>query len=891
MQCGVLPATSVEVGEYSGRSTTVPTPVSFGVVFKQGEIVGPNIVPLWNGTQVQAQVDVLSTWPDSTVKHARISFLAPAILANSINAVTLQGGAPSQPSQFIANVTSDDVYNFLNVQSTTGGVDFFSLVNQTTASALIADAVAQNPNATAPAGFKRNAFGKIVCEYEKFIPFQTAGGFVHPWIKTLVRIRLWSQWRGAFIDWSIENSPVPNSSSQTWVNGTNYGSMQFNFIRLVVGNAAQLVRYNYTGFPSVGSNCKILTDTRCRISGWTKDNGGSGNGGPAPMLYTIQDFRYLADNLIVPKYDYNNPIDGTTLGAYTLQVAGERKFGVSEDLTANPNGMPYLTDPLRQQMDGTGGSADRGPLCTWDIYILNSQGSVNRANAWKVSYAASSNAAGTYGGTGGSPAGDKTIHARDPVTNAPGIPGASGAVSGCRTQVWGNNAWKNQTADNYTTSHIDWGHTPNLAYVMWMLTAESWFAEELCFWGVRASYRGLSGANGSGAHAVVAPVILFGDRYGGWPLRDSSNAAFLLPDNYYYAPGQYCGANGEDTIRGVPYAAVKNTMEFVRQFRDEGLEPLHLSVTVRDSSIVYWGGQEAGGRRDFQCGVQSSPWANAYFIWSLFQIWGYFRSKNDSVGTNAERNYDWYSHQYVYVYVDPREHPEYHQRNGFACYFDTNTQALVDYAITYRVNDWAFSAPDTVTTVDWAQQTVGLPVPFDRRLLWLSVYSSPVAVYDSTPDASKAGCGKLVSSSLRPLSNLGELAWYTAVNVDLQFNAGPPQSVSCPITSSQCALPQVDWNNNSKTPPWPPQAWRVCGWTGDDASGAHFHDVVSAGQQSNGSYFFHFAVPCMSTFQSIRGDATGLAAANACWSYLYPHALDECGRTSPASHRGTIMIP
>jgi len=893
--CGIVPETAVEVGEYSGRSTSVPTPVSFGAVFKDGDIAGPSVVPSWGGVAQPAQVEVLSTWPSGTAKHARISFLAPQITANSTTPVTLSAGSPTIPQTFTANVVAADLWNYLEILRT-DGTAFKATLDTTTAGALLADAVNQNSGASLPPGFKRNAFGKLMCEYEAYVPLLDPSNVQHPWIKTLLRVRIWSGWPGASIEWSIENSPTPSSVGQAWVFGTHYGSLAFTHIKLFVGLSNTITRYAYTGFPTVGNNCKIMTDTRCRVTGWTKDNTGNGNGGPPPLLYTIQDHQYLATNLIVPRYDYTHPISSSVLAGFSTATTGEQAFSVPQDLTANPNGTPYLVDPFRADMAHSGGSDDRGPLTTWDIYTLNSAGSANRANAWKISYAASCNGAGTYGGKN-----QFTIHARDPVTGAPGVPGAIVGPGGCRDQVWANNGWTNSNAqvDNYTTTGIDFGHSPQVGYVMWLLTAESWFAEELCFWGIRASYRSLSGAYNdgqfshgliNGLHNVVAPCVLFGDRYGGWPMRDASNAAFLLPDNYFYSAGAYCNATPGDTIRDYAYQSVKNTMDLIRQFRDEGVEPLHLTATVTGSAIVYYGDQTAAARDDFQCGTQSSGWANAYFVWSMFQIWGYFRSKGDSVALNAERNFDWYSQQYAYAYLDPRVYPQYHQRSGYACFWD-GTQ-LVDYSMTYRLIDWSFNAPDRVNTIDWASQTVGFSPNFDRRLLWLSTYSLPIAVFDTTPNAGyHGGCGKR-SSNFRTVTNLGELAWYLAVNVDMKFNSGPPINGTCPISSHFCALPQVDWNNNGKTPPWPPEAWRVCGWSydGGDGLGANFHDRNKQGEQSAGSYNFHFPVPCMATFHQLRGDAVGAAAGTLCWSYLYPFAASEARSINPPAELGTIIV-
>lgn len=772
MACGIVPSTTIETGEYSGRSTTVATPITFGVGMKKGEVVGANLVPYWNGNPQQAQVNVLATHADGSVRHALVSFLAPAVTANTIKDVQIYAGAPSIPQTFTANVTGDDLQSVLTIVDSTRGT-YTATLTQSQADTFITDATSGGTNAN------KVVAGKILCEYELWIPLVDSANVAHPLLQTLCRVRIYSQWRGARVEFSVEHSKFPASGAVTWTCGTNAPDVACASVKLVVGKSVPTQQYFFDGYsssdqPVAGSGFTHWYAARYRVTGWTRDTTGVGNGGEPPRMYTIQDAAYLAAAYFIPNFDPANPIstsDITTAFNWSAFYFSKDPTGSNSvpepDLVANPNGVPFCCAPAYINEGGTGDRPDIGAVKMWDVYVINSRGATNRGLAWKWMLAGDANAPGKYGFGSGPDA----VHMRDPVVNCPGPlfcrSGWSKFVFGCTTA-------------NHATS-LGFQHLPAYGYISYLYTGERYFAEELAFW----TQYGINSNSGNGRTGPGAPRYHGGNdplfRDTAWNMRNITYAAFILPDGYY--TGSYvCSGQTFASLKDVfKTAAVNQILNSYIPNINEAARPLHTDSL---------GGSTGGsGRNDYPCGTVYSGWATMWSTWAAYDCW---RKLEIQEAYNA---FDFFCQMAVYAYSPPGN--GFHDRQGYPGYSGPN-------GTKYGVIQWTFNAPDGVTFIDWAgNQSDGQAI---RR--HIMDYSAPLAIFGATLSG---GC--FTPSTKTALSNLGEYYWYAVVCNDLDFSHSNFCTAGNPCSGVKgYPTPSVDSGGDGFFPAAAID-WRACnGW-------------------------------------------------------------------------------
>lgn len=177
----------------------VSVPITFGQVFKQGDLPAGSAVELRapDGAIVPCQFDVKATHGDGSIRHGALSAIIPA-LANAssvaysiVRAASAPAGAAAVPSDFPglnAVVTISD--NGTDVTGPTAGTVY------------TADASARLAAGT----YQTWLSGPIVSEWIVRVPFVTAGGAEHPDLHARFSIRAYKGQAKAKIDYIVENT-------------------------------------------------------------------------------------------------------------------------------------------------------------------------------------------------------------------------------------------------------------------------------------------------------------------------------------------------------------------------------------------------------------------------------------------------------------------------------------------------------------------------------------------------------------------------------------------------------------------------------------------------------------------------------------------------------------
>ena len=124
----------------------------------------------------------------------------------------------------------------------------------------------------------------------------------------------------------------------------------------------------------------------------------------------------------------------------------------------------------------------------------------------------------------------------------------------------------------------DNGHVPDVAYYTYLATGEKFYEEEMTFWAAEM----LWGDNGH---------LPSHDRYSAWPLRNATDAAFVLPDNH--------------PMKKYFFDVVQRTIAFQGE-------------AVKDPK-VYWSREtrKRQASKDYVCSATSSMWQECFNIWAL----------------------------------------------------------------------------------------------------------------------------------------------------------------------------------------------------------------------------------------------------------------------------------
>jgi hypothetical protein len=231
--------------------------------------------------------------------------------------------------------------------------------------------------------------------------------------------------------------------------------------------------------------------------------------GNAAPLVPRQNRAYFIGSKAVPNYDQTITVSETALAAAATDAANETKFG------------PMKNGRFNTFFPATGGNPAIGLLTGWDAATVISMDP--RAIALTL---ASGKAGGGY-----------RSHWRD-VSSGPGVglplsvinwPYATEYQSAADTNpATGQKEWMNQPASS-TNLTPDEAHTPNIAYLAYLLTGDLFYLEEMQFWSTwtiamfNYAYRQKEKA------LVTATSQVRGQ---GWTLRGLFECAAFTPDSH-----------------------------------------------------------------------------------------------------------------------------------------------------------------------------------------------------------------------------------------------------------------------------------------------------------------------------------------------------------------------
>jgi len=481
--------------------TTVNYPIQIARPFVEGEITDyPQAVI--SGVPVLTQADVKTRWEDNSAKHSVISFYIPELEANDSIIITFINQSESNQNNYLTKAQMLDTaeYNFdafislvtmedsvhISAREILTNDDFeYWLKGANVSSIILADHTISRKY---DFGFTPDGFADTV--YKSLRPIFHATFFP---LTEQIRIRYICE---------LANTELLQSQS--------YG------IKLYSGIDNQL-RYTRNEF------------NQHPMSRWTKE---FWIGGTPSKIEIDHNLEYLIKTGMIPNYDLTKEIPENILeNEYINFLTSQRDVFQSGNLT--------------KSMGTTGGRPDIGPYPSWVVrwlytgdWRMKEQSFVNAdlSSAWPVHLREADTSSAR-------------VYLQNSSIQAYGKP-----VSACsRPFLWfdiGRFDWQYTPVDQrvkfvngWETNSGDWNafnnwvpdnaHQPDLVSVLYMLSGDFWYLEELMF---IASY-GTVNSNGSytTSHLGRGPTGAEGNlgdqiRGNAWNLRTRARAAVLIPD-------------------------------------------------------------------------------------------------------------------------------------------------------------------------------------------------------------------------------------------------------------------------------------------------------------------------------------------------------------------------
>lgn len=476
------------------RNTQTNVPVTFGQVFKSGDVAkGQTVTATLDGRPVPLQVDAKARNPDGSLRHAVLTALIPALagrasepLAISTSSSSASTGSPLSLARLLA--THYDAKASLDI----GGTRYI-----VSARALLQ--AAEHSNGCKPWGTACGVWlsGPLVSEWIVNGPVTNSAGTANPNLRVYFNVRAYAGSAPGSIahvrtDIVVENAWAYSPQAQLQYTATlTSGSANYT--------SPALTQYAYTRWH--------------HVLWWNASE---------PQVYLQQDTRYIQDSLAVSQYASLKPTE-----AFLSKV--------------RQSCAPLDHCDQTKRMGNVGAQDAIGPLPRWtSVYIIDPD---VRAYNWML---ANTDALGTY-----------PVHFRDQATGWPlsiqkhpyvtilGWTHARNAARGKGPQadlyrkdllptcVKDSELTKKCTGVYFNTGSLySWSnaHQPAAGYVAYMVTGSHYYMEELAFYASMSelsageAYRGFSKGLIDHARSQV--------RGKAWVLREMVDAAWLLPDGY-----------------------------------------------------------------------------------------------------------------------------------------------------------------------------------------------------------------------------------------------------------------------------------------------------------------------------------------------------------------------
>ncbi len=468
---------SLTITEKAGVTTT-NYPIQLGRPFVAGEI--PNFPQaVVAGTPVPTQADIKQRWPDGTVKHAVLAFLIPQLKSGSTVSVTFQNqnagnNAPQTLSQMQAS-SFDFNAQMLLTNGSTQKADARTMLNNSSYTQWTSGSIAQT----------------IVLADHSLNRAYDIGFDANRAFRPIFHATFWPGINNVRVRFVGEIADTEALEDQAYS------------LALTVGNATPRQVYSKPTF------------THTAATRWTKE---FWIGGAPSAIAINHNLSYVRETKFSFYYDTSKTVDQAALnGACNAWNSSSRDLFDSGGWTKN--------------QATAGGRPEIGPYPAWTVRWLytgdkcsqdEAFGSADLSAAWDVHFRE---------GKAGKP------------FNRNDTPGtAQGRVLSLNarptTKLWDLTYSGTAPEDKMTLAGpatnggwvYDPAHEPDVASVIYALTGDFWYLEEMWFWAAAdaaANYPGQWERGPTGAYGVPMQVQM---RSIAWILRNRVHAAFISPD-------------------------------------------------------------------------------------------------------------------------------------------------------------------------------------------------------------------------------------------------------------------------------------------------------------------------------------------------------------------------
>ena len=592
----------IRINNLSGP-TVSNYPVQIGRPFRPGEIAAGTCPTFGlSGAPLQTQADVKNRWPDGSVKFAVLSTLVPSVAASSRAALSIGQGACALSGNADATRLLEPSRNFDVV------LEFSGAVNATVS---VRDMIAAGASRVWMSGPVTNSW--VIGDHgtKRF----DVGSDGHKSLRPVVHLQQWEGLDLYRIRVILEVSDTAKLQDQSYS------------VRISTGHMSRTVQYSSPTFVHTAG------------SRWTREFW-MGSAKPVAKLGIDHGIGYLASTRAIPNYDSRIVMSPTAVASV-----------VSQWISA-PKG-PFDAGMWTKFMPNTGGRPEIGLFPSWHIASLYSddpqlQSAVaeqtDLAASWKMHYRTGM---------------DRPF---DDSTGSRGL-GLPVTRDGFPTQFFfTGNTYLNGPAvavvDRFNvlspSANSGWvadgAHQPDPWYLMYLVSGDYWYLEQLQFWaswGLFISNPGTATwASGRGPRDTVIQEQLRGQA---WILRTRARAAWASPDQS--AEKTYFARATEQALR---------QMEGVRI--GTGADPIRawwaVNAPLQANPLRYWNG---GGANMVQ-GISATDVATALSTWEysmMLQSLGHI----SELGFGAKELLGWAGQSWISLAttagIDPRHLSDY----------------------------------------------------------------------------------------------------------------------------------------------------------------------------------------------------------------------------------------
>ncbi|GIW83250.1 MAG: hypothetical protein KatS3mg105_5057 [Gemmatales bacterium] len=465
----------------NGSAISTSTPVTFGAVFRDGEIpAGKAVVVRVDGRKVDAQVDAKKRFADGSLKHAIVSLVLPSLKAEG----AALSFAPADAPRVTPAVAAADAAKKLLAGDFDAVVSYKVPEGRTvTASARrMLEAALAAPSVTQPdrpAGSGTLWLnGQVATEWLLSAPPTDDAGHADPDLLTRFYVRYYPAARLARV----------SAVTEICGNHGSDGGLIYD-VRIASGRSKPAVAFEQ---PAVAQPDL----TRWRKVFWV------GAAGAPEEVVVRYDPRQLAAAGVVPKYDFDLDV---TPALNDLQKKWQQ---------ARTHTGLFQSGMITAYMPTTGGRPDIGLLPWWTtVYVMTQDAGAREAILENDEL------------SGGIP-----IHARDCETGRVPFYRDHPKLWLCdgRAGRWGTEKWRSKPAPARVDKPVesifrpDPAHLPSLAYVPYLITGDFYDLEENWFWSNYVLYYDNPGYAKGFLHGQLRGIA--------WGLRTVALTAGISPD-------------------------------------------------------------------------------------------------------------------------------------------------------------------------------------------------------------------------------------------------------------------------------------------------------------------------------------------------------------------------